>query len=746
MRRGKYGLWNRRMDRFSIAVLTALLMLTTTESAMSDDLKVHVDPLTRYIYLTYRVPQSAPDIIRVRCAWSPAGQGNWRPAKVMPFISDTALRLTPDTCWKQWTEEGLLIERRATGLERSVVFNPYPEAQPYGQVDVDFRIRLETLDGQELTTEQTRLQADNTDVIYIEDWSKVLQQGAIATGEDTPSGKWAWRTNQPASAEVTFGNALYGKPAASPLWPLTYPLNLRGWYAIFVCNNPSAGSIDLRLTGDERADRLESPRPHQEVLWAWRCMDYQHLVLKQPHSYRGYTSAHIDYVKLVPLNSELLSSLQAPFEGKRDKIVAGYYEPYSWAFVENVQETLQHRKPLVAFKEAQIQILDTQLSRFGAKAWYESRITDQLVQSTIGDPVPGDPTPTTDNVGRLQQYTNTLQATMQYAQELGMRYHANFGAANAYPGTPLQSEITKAHPEWLRGSFVKYELPEVREYILSIYREVLERGAPGISIDFCRYPDGIDKAETCNEFLRSLRKLADEYGAQRGKRVPILIRFPAKGVHLWERFDYSTWAREGLVDYLCPSNIQGRHAHFDIRPYREAVRGTRCKLLPAADGLNWWLQMPGLFLWRVKEMYEAGVDGIYVYQADARVLGTPDDRRTMCLLGSSAAVKRWWQEDVRLRPQRSKGIYPVPPSYPAEGEGYHEWERLRVWLEGIPWGEVELYLDGKLINRYTKPPYILGSEERDSDRIISPGKHELLIRARDGDGWLEQRFTIVGAK
>jgi hypothetical protein len=327
-----------------------------------------------------------------------------------------------------------------------------------------------------------------------------------------------------------------------------------------------------------------------------------------------------------------------------------------------------------------------------------------------------------------------------------MQYHANFGAANAYPGTPLQSEITKAHPEWLRDSFVKYELPEVRKYVLSIYREVLERGAPGISIDFCRYPECIDKAETCNEFLRALRKLADEYSVQRGKRVPILIRFPAKGVRLWERFDYSTWVREGLVDYLCPSNIQGRHAHFDIRPYREAVRGTRCKLLPAADGLNWWLQMPGLFLWRVKEIYENGVDGIYVYQADARVLGTPGDRRTMRLLGSSTAIQRWWQEDARLRPRRSKGIYPVPPSYPAEGEGYHPWERLRVWLEGIPWGEVELYLDGKLINHYKKPPYILGSEELTHDRIIPPGEHELRVRAKDGEGWLEQKFTVVGAK
>lgn len=62
-----------------------------------------------------------------------------------------------------------------------------------------------------------------------------------------------------------------------------------------------------------------------------------------------------------------------------------------------------------------------------------------------------------------------------------------------------------------------------------------------------------------------------------------------------------------------------RHMHFDVKPYAEAVRGMRYKLLPVVDGLSWGLEMPGLFLWRVRQLYEASVDGIYIYQADARV-------------------------------------------------------------------------------------------------------------------------------
>ena len=282
----------------------------------------------------------------------------------------------------------------------------------------------------------------------------------------------------------------------------------------------------------------------------------------------------------------------------------------------------------------------------------------------------------------------------------------------------------------------------MQQHILALFREVLEIGAPGISLDFCRYPEGIDKPETANAFLRSLRKLADESGAKRKQRVPILVRFPAQGVRLCEEFDYRTWVKERLVDYLCPSNIQGRHMHFDVRPYVEATRGSACKLLPVVDGLYWGPQMPGHYLWRVRQLYEAGVDGIYIYQADNRVLGRTSDRRCVRLLGSAAAVRRWWEREERLRPQYSKDIYITPY---AEEPGYHGWERLRVWTEGIPWGPVEMYLDGKLVTRCEAPPYLLGTEEYVSDSVIPAGEHTLRIRARDGDGWLERTFRIVGA-
>ena len=159
----------------------------------SDGVTVTVDPVTRYFRVTYLVPGNAPDIVTVHCAWSQPDAEDWRPAKVMPLISETALRLLPDEEWEQWAEHGRIIERRAAGLRRTVLFNPYPGALQDGQVDVDFRIEVLSADDNTLTTQQIRLRADNSDVVYIEDWSNVFQHHAIASDNEPEGRQWSWR-------------------------------------------------------------------------------------------------------------------------------------------------------------------------------------------------------------------------------------------------------------------------------------------------------------------------------------------------------------------------------------------------------------------------------------------------------------------------------------------------------------------------------------------------------------------------
>ncbi len=702
-----------------------------------------VDPVTRHIHVAYSVPADAPDEVTVLCSWAPHGTDSWKPAKVMPLISETALGFLDSAVWDAGVKNGQITERRAAGLTRTVVFNPYPEAQTDGVVDADFRIEVRGTDGKSLATHTVRIEVDNSDVVYVEDWSKILQHHALAVDGEADTAKWTWRTDLSEEEGASLGNGFYGNAGPETGLPqVSYPLDLRNTYAIHVCTVPGKGSVRMRLSGDERTDRLSSRFAGQEVLWRWTRMDRQHLVIKQPYAYTGYTPGHIDYVKLVPLTDEQRAKLDAPFEAEADKIAAGYWEPYSYAFSDNVQDTAWHREYLTAYKEARIGLVDMQLGRFGARMVYESRMASQLLYATRGDPIGKVKHPQTDNVGRMQQYTNTLDASLRAAKDLGFALHANYGATNCYPGSPLQGEFSKAHPEWMRGSALRYEVPEVRTHILSIYREALEVGARGLSIDFCRYPEGIDKVETCNAFFAELRALADEFGQGPQGRVPILVRFPATGVRRSEMFDYATWAHEGWVDYLCPSNIQGRHLHIDPVPYLRAVQGTASQVLPCLDGLSWGQTFVEPFLWQVDQLYRAGAPGVYVYQADARVLGQPAHRRCMRLLTSSTAIRGWLHKEEELRTTRSKGIYITPP---LRVEGYSKWHRLRVWTEGVPLGEVEVYLDGELRNRFDGPPYLLGEEDYASDGVLPAGERQVKVRARDGEGWLEQTFTITSA-
>ena len=60
-------------------------------------------------------------------------------------------------------------------------------------------------------------------------------------------------------------------------------------------------------------------------------------------------------------------------------------------------------------------------------------------------------------------------------------------------------------------------------------------------------------------------------------------------------------------------------------------------------------------------------------------------------------------------------------------------------------GEVELYLDDRLVNHFEGPPYLLGSQDRSGDTAIPKGEHMLRVRAKDGAGWLERSFKITSA-
>ncbi|HEY3297693.1 MAG TPA: hypothetical protein VGK34_03470 [Armatimonadota bacterium] len=64
--------------------------------------KMWLDPVTRYIHVSYPVTSDAPDTVQVVCSWSPAGKDLWSPASVTPFISETGKALATASDRAEW--------------------------------------------------------------------------------------------------------------------------------------------------------------------------------------------------------------------------------------------------------------------------------------------------------------------------------------------------------------------------------------------------------------------------------------------------------------------------------------------------------------------------------------------------------------------------------------------------------------------------------------------------------------------
>ena len=712
------------------------------------NLQPTIDPVTRYVHIGYSVPAGAPELVRVRCEVRPPGGGEWLPAPVHPYLSATARALLPEEEWLEGIRRGTLVERRAGGLERTLVWNPFTRFQ--GGAAVEMRITL--MDGDEvLERAETRIELCNEDVVVLEDWRRVMQEGLVSESPGHGDAVW-WFRRRPAGENAPFpGTSLEAAEKGVELPPLTYPLDLRGPHAIFVSLPPGLSCIELRLSGDERredfgaASHLQpepvdpATRPGDEEFWRWVEMDRQHLVISQPYrsvfEYEDEFRARLHRVRLVPLAGEQVERLEAEWgaEGER-RLVFGYQEPYSWGFTQKIESNLQLREPLLAFAEARVDSLDIQTARGGSCSVSETRVGTQLLGRTHGDPVRGK-VPHTDNVGRLQQFTNTLGTQLEYGRQLKIAARANLGATNCYAGSAFESEFSRQHPEWRQDSLLRYEVPEVRQYVLALFEEALEIGARGLSIDWCRYPLALKDKGTVTTFLRQLRALAERHSDPRRGRVSILVRFPVRGAPCCEHMDYKTWVREGLVDYLCPSNIFNRPLAFAIDEYLETVRDTPTILLPNVEPC---LPLPGMWFQRLLDCYEKGAEGVFVYQCDAPV-SKARTRRYVSIAGSVDALRRWRRREAREQARYSKGIY---LSYPHADGKYQPYERLRLWVEGVGADTVEIWVDGRLVNSYDAPPYIPFSEALEDDHAIAAGTHTLRVRARDGKGWLERDFEV----
>ncbi|MEI6871736.1 MAG: family 10 glycosylhydrolase [Verrucomicrobiota bacterium] len=156
-----------------------------------------------------------------------------------------------------------------------------------------------------------------------------------------------------------------------------------------------------------------------------------------------------------------------------------------------------------------------------------------------------------------------------------------------------RNPVKAAHPEWLLRSwwwqgFWNYAVKEVRDYRLSIVREVAEQyDFDGVQLDFLRttphLPPGKqwENREHLTCFMRDVRTSLQSQAAKRGRPFLLAARVPdsIEGCHT-DGLDIETWAREGLVDVLV---LGTRTIRVDVASFRKAMAGAPVKLMPSFD-------------------------------------------------------------------------------------------------------------------------------------------------------------------
>lgn len=685
-----------------------------------------IDPRTRSLQVRYQMPEEVPEEARVSCAWRTNG-GEWTPASVLPFMSATGLALASSADKAGW-KKGEIREQNAAGQTREITWMPYDQIAPSGDVDVELRLQVSDSRQEVFGEVSGPVKFRNADVEAITTFSAAAQKAD-------------------ASYQIESVKTLDGSKREAVVYPAsseeaTTPLKIApaamGKYAIFL----GGDSMCWVKVGDKPFERAP-PRgalPKSEIFLGVHDFQGDSLQFLPRPTGIGTSGLWLSSVRFVPVQGEEL----VPAAGSDSKILAGYFEPYSWAFWRLVSRPEDFREAIGVYRDYGFDLVDTQLGRFGSRLLYESEVAaaDRFTAKvTTGDQgAQGIPSKST-KVWSMLEKTSPLRDLLRAAAAEKVKLSANFGATICYPGTANESEFAKTHPTLRRdnGNFLIFSEPKVQEYMLSIYREVLDLGAPSISLDFCRYPHGIDRAEDVTVFLRKLRALADGYPEKRS----ILVRFPATGESKAECFDYRTWTKEKLVDYIFPGNIKMAVLNFDVAPYVEAAKGTGCKVLPTIDLLPGPFETSGPLLRRASEIYRAGADGIYVYQPDAFIFYADSLRDFLPLLKDPVALEQVLSDQKESEKLATKNIFLHPPVV-AHFAGYRATnDRIRFWLEGDIGPEAELWADGKKLASFSGYPYTIGDEAMNATALLPDGTQKIQIRAKDGAKWFERSFTVT---
>jgi hypothetical protein len=265
----------------------------------------------------------------------------------------------------------------------------------------------------------------------------------------------------------------------------------------------------------------------------------------------------------------------------------------------------------------------------------------------------------------FQADTDPLQLTIDACRRHDALVVASYrmNAEDWYQHTWRLSDFGRAHPDYRipdKGC-LDPAIPEVYEHRMKLFREVVDNyDIDGLEFDYRRWYHMISNPQKNHRILtqmvRDARKMLDEAARRKGRAklllgvrvAPSLDRPPNVFLHpgAWhpESLEYSckyygldvqTWVKEGLVDYICPSEFLGQLPGVPFtKEFVDLTKGTDIGVYPTLWPSAGWMHeiigverdvtleekdQPALSLYRYDlcsaalRMYADGADGISAY-------------------------------------------------------------------------------------------------------------------------------------
>ena len=191
-----------------------------------------------------------------------------------------------------------------------------------------------------------------------------------------------------------------------------------------------------------------------------------------------------------------------------------------------------------------------------------------------------------------------LNILIDRAHDKGMDFFAslrlNHPMDPADVDNPFNWQFRMDHPEWcLTGSgkhSFNWVYPEVRAERFAYIEEYLTQyDIEGLELEFtfCPYyfedDEGEQNAHIMTDYLRDVRRLADETAAKRGRPMEIGARvLPTRAGNLAQGLDVAAWIQDGLLDFVVPTIYQDHQVDANL-PFEwlvDLTDGTGCDVYP----------------------------------------------------------------------------------------------------------------------------------------------------------------------